>query len=1170
MKKRRIKHFKSNKSLTAAGVALLATGLAVGNVNSVKADTTDDSSKHAVAQATTTENTTAEAEKKSANTAVSEKQTATTAATTTTTTTTTTVNEDKTATAATTTNTAATTAATAPATKTASKAVQATKVTAQKAVTATAQPTKNAFKTTSGVTNYYDANGQVVKHQFIKVNDKQYYADATGKIAKSTSKTLNGIKVSFDKDGAVENGMDHAQLLRDQTEFLTAVKLKNGVKYDWTESKNGYQESAVHEMAQLLAQGDVKEDKQVIASLMEKNNSMQGKVLATLKTDVSANNETAAQFVSDLIRQLGTTSAAGSVVGAGYYNGTLAGLIYKVEAVTQPAQASSTLTPSVTKVYGQDKVSVKNGLKDGQAFTADESKKLLSTISSSLLSGPAGTEISQDVLTAIEAGLGGDDTAYVGTTDYGDDAGKTYHYAYWLEGADSAAKLANFLALNKGVKYGEAIKANFTATLTEGAGNNNEAVDETPTSKKPADEITAAYQNGTETGLKYESVKVEKIPGMTDDMARGVDVSTYQAMLKAGVKYYDFNGKEADLFDVLKEAGVNWVRLRLWNNPYNADGQGYGGGNTDEESLIKTALQAKKYGMKVLLDFHYSDFWADPAKQILPKSWKNLSSAELNEAISLYTKKVLTDMEKAGVAPAMVQIGNEITKGTFGYDADQLTGGDWNKLWQSNYGTTVARYLATAAQAVRTTNKDAKIAVQFESPDVNRYRMIMTVLKNNGVDYDYLGTSYYPFWGSSNNNPDNLLKVQEMAQKEFGKRVVVMETSWLNNVNDSDGTGNNIGYAPSDYAVGPQGQVDEVTALYKSLVARGGVGAFYWEPAQIAVRAGWNSWNYNKQLANVYGTGWASKYVIGYAPDNEMHYNGKETWGGSTWDNMGLFDDHGYPLQSLLVYKGMLEGYQSAENTASTVTPKLAALYGADQASLKAENQLQVGQDLTLTNYLDGAVSKYLNGVKGTKISEASLKALFAGLTDSLKSDQFKDEAGNNYHYEYWLEGSNADEKLANFLKANVGATYGSPITVNYTATLVKDEKVIEKASSTVEATATTVWGLDNVTIDSPMTVGQKLSAEDTALIEKAAAQYLTGEKGTEISADSFTKLAEAVNAGIASSKGYQVKFTDATSVYHYVYYLDGTDLAALNKGAKYGDPIKINVSASLKWVKNL
>ena len=414
-----------------------------------------------------------------------------------------------------------------------------------------------------------------------------------------------------------------------------------------------------------------------------------------------------------------------------------------------------------------------------------------------------------------------------------------------------------------------------------------------------------------------------------------------------------------------------------------------------------------------------------------------------------------------------------------------------------------------------------------------------------------------------------------MAKEEFGKTTVILETGWLNNLNDSDGTGNSIGQMPTmpdgvSYTADPQGQVDAMADMYKAIIAGGSVGAFYWEPAQIAVKAGWNNWNYNKEMSNVYGTGWASKYAIGYAPENVMYYEGKETWGGSTWDNVALFDDHGYPLQSLMMYRGFLTGYESAENTASTVTPKLSALYGADQAGLKAENQLKVGQDLTLTNYLDGAVSKYLNGVKGTKISEASLKALFAGLTDSLKSDQFKDEAGNNYHYEYWLEGSNADEKLANFLKANVGATYGSPITVNYTATLVKDEKVIEKASSTVEATATTVWGLDNVTIDSPMTVGQKLSAEDTALIEKAAAQYLTGEKGTEISADSFTKLAEAVNAGIASSKEYQVKFTDATSVYHYVYYLDGTDLAALNKGAKYGDPIKINVSASLKWVKNL
>ncbi|WP_244661447.1 glycosyl hydrolase 53 family protein, partial [Lactobacillus nasalidis] len=1063
-------------------------------------------------------------------------------------------------------------------TASASKAVKATKApalqSAQKAVTATAQPTKNAFKTTNGQTYYYDANGQVVKNQFVTVNGKQYYAEATGKIAKNTSKTLNGIKVSLDNTGAVKDGLDHAQLLRDQTEFLTAVKLNKGVKYDWTESKNGYQESAVHEMAQLLAQGSVKEDSSVIASLMEKNSSMQGKVLASLKADVSKNNETAAQFVKDLVSKLGSADAAGSIVGAGYYNGTLAGLIYKVESVTQPAQASSTLAPSVTKVYGQDKVSVKDGLKDGQAFTADESKQLLANISSSLLTGPAGTEISQDVLQAIEAGIGGDDTAYVGTSNYTDAAGKTYHYAYWLEGTDSASKLANFLALNKGVKYGESIKANFTATLTEGSGNNSDAVNETPTSKKTADEITAAYQNGTETGLKYESVKVEKIPGMSDDMARGVDVSTYQAMLKAGVKYYDFSGKEADLFDVLKEAGVNWVRLRLWNNPYNADGNGYGGGNTDEEGLIKTALQAKKYGMKVLLDFHYSDFWADPAKQLLPKAWENLSKAELNESISLYTSKVLTDMAKAGVAPSMVQIGNEITKGCFGYDADQLTSGNWTTFWQSNYGTTVASYLATAAKAVRSADKDAKIAVQFETPDVDRYRMIMTVLKNNGVDYDYLGTSYYPFWGSSNNNPDNLLKVQEMAQKEFGKRLVVMETSWLNNVNDSDGTGNNIGYAPSDYAVGPQGQVDELTALYKSLVQGGGVGAFYWEPAQIAVRAGWNSWNYNKQLANVYGTGWASKYAIGYAPDNEMYYNGKETWGGSTWDNMGLFDDHGYPLQSLMVYKGMMEGYTSPENTASAVTTKISAVYGTDGVTLPAENALSAGQSVQLDDYLSQAAAVYLNGTKGTAISEGSLKALFSGLSgqsDAIKSAQFTDADGNKYHWEYWLEGDSNEDKLANFLKANSGAKYGDALTANYTATLVKDKQDSVSATSSAQPSLTQVWGLDGVTIDKPLAAGSALPEADVTTINSLLASSLTGEKGEAIPASAWDKVKSALAAGVNGNDVFTVTFDSGSkSTYRYVYYLDTTDLADLNKDAKYGDPVKLNLTASLKWIQNL
>lgn len=1181
MKKRQIKHFKSKK-IVVANLALLATTTGLAYANPAKADVTDSQASdqqtantqaaqakqtQAVQSTDTQAKQTAADKTKTADTATDRKTSADTAKTTAATTT-----------ATTTTKTTANTV------QTKTSAVTATKAATTTTTTTTA--TKSAFKTTSGKTYYYDANGQVVKNQVFTVKGKQYYADANGQIAKSTTKKVNGITATFDNTGAISNNLDFGQLLRDQIEFSAASKLKKAVKYDWTETKNKYQESATHEMAQLLAQGDVKNDNDLIATLMENNSSMSGKVLASLTLNVGQSGASASQVAAALVSKLGNADATGSVIGAGYYNGVASALIYKVEEVKKAAEAVSKIDPSVSAVYS-DAGKVTNPVTS--KMSDEDAKTLTDGVSSALLKGKAGTAISQEVLQTIFAGLAGDQTAFEGSSLYYDANGKAYHYQYWLSGKDSAEKLANFLKANTGVKYGDALKAVYTATLIAGTGTNADAVDETPTSKKTADEITAAYQTGSETGLKYESVKVEKIPGMTDDMIRGVDISTYQALVNAGVKFYDFNGKEASLIKVLADAGVNWVRLRIWNDPYNADGMGYGGGNTDEASVIKMASEAKKYGMKVLLDFHYSDFWVDPAKQILPKAWKDLSVNALDESIKLYTEKVLTDLRNAGASADMVQVGNEITNGAFGLYTDRDHGGNWETLWKSADGDRVAEYLATAAKAVRNAAPQAKIALQLETPNIYKYRTIMTVFKKHGIDYDYLGTSYYPFWSTGNDNgtyngqslgkgantPNNLLAVEKMAKEEFGKTTVILETGWLNNLNDSDGTGNSIGQMPTmpegvSYMADPQGQVNAMADMYKAIIAGGSVGAFYWEPAQIAVKAGWNNWNYNKEMSNVYGTGWASKYAIGYAPENVMYYKGKETWGGSTWDNVALFDDHGYPLQSLMMYKGFLTGYESAENTASTVTPKLAALYGADQASLKAENQLHVGQDLTLTNYLDGAVSKYLNGVKGTKISEASLKSIFAGLTDGLKSDQFKDEAGNNYHYEYWLEGSNADEKLANFLKSNVGATYGSPITVNYTATLVKDEKVIEKATSTVEATATTVWGLDNVTIDSPMTVGQKLSAEDTALIEKAAAQYLTGEKGTEISADSFAKIAEAINAGIASSKEYQVKFTDATSVYHYVYYLDGADLAALNKGAKYGDPIKINVSASLKWVKNL
>ena len=134
----------------------------------------------------------------------------------------------------------------------------------------------------------------------------------------------------------------------------------------------------------------------------------------------------------------------------------------------------------------------------------------------------------------------------------------------------------------------------------------------------------------------------------------------------------------------------------------------------------------------------------------------------------------------------------------------------------------------------------------------------------------------------------------------------VFETSWVHSLNDGDGTPNSIGDSTNTgaYEVGPQGQVNELTDLYDTVLSQdNGLGTFYWEGAWIPVKAGWTNWEYNKQIADQYGTGWASKGALGYFPDSKMYYKGKAAWGGTSWDTQALFDINGYPLQSLKFYK---------------------------------------------------------------------------------------------------------------------------------------------------------------------------------------------------------------------------------------------------------------------------
>ena len=143
---------------------------------------------------------------------------------------------------------------------------------------------------------------------------------------------------------------------------------------------------------------------------------------------------------------------------------------------------------------------------------------------------------------------------------------------------------------------------------------------------------------------------------------KGMDISMVKELEHYGASYR-LNGKKEDLFAILKTCGANNVRIRIWPDPYDENGNSYGGGGNDLETTIEIAERTVQSGMDFMLDFHYSDFWADPAKQVKPKAWKELSGEALETAVYLHTVDTLKALKNHKLVPTMVQVGNEITKG---------------------------------------------------------------------------------------------------------------------------------------------------------------------------------------------------------------------------------------------------------------------------------------------------------------------------------------------------------------------------------------------------------------------------------------------------------------------------------------------------------------------------
>lgn len=392
------------------------------------------------------------------------------------------------------------------------------------------------------------------------------------------------------------------------------------------------------------------------------------------------------------------------------------------------------------------------------------------------------------------------------------------------------------------------------------------------------------------------AVQVNPIENLSTDFIKGADVSIMPELERNGTKFYD-NGIEQDGLTILKNHGVNWIRVRIWNNPYVVGPEGVGGGNTDEAKAIEMAKRAKALGMKVLVDFHYSDFWVDPGQQKKPDAWKNDSGDKLVDDVYAYTAKVMQDFNAQGVTPDMVQVGNELNNGMLWPEA-QLTEDNPNGY------KFLAKLLNAGLQAVHDNDKDNKVKtmIHLAGVDVNLYHTFFDnlIVKNKVNDFDIIGMSFYPFWHGT---MDDLKNTMNDVSAKYNKDVIAVETAFGYTLEDADFEKNNFGTNEEKvggYKATVQGQATglrDVMATVASVNDNRGLGIFYWAP----------DWVINEKV------GWKS--------------NG----GGNGWDNLTLFDTKGNALESMDTFNLVLDPnnqyIEPQVTTINTVDVKDVSLY---------------------------------------------------------------------------------------------------------------------------------------------------------------------------------------------------------------------------------------------------
>ena len=351
-----------------------------------------------------------------------------------------------------------------------------------------------------------------------------------------------------------------------------------------------------------------------------------------------------------------------------------------------------------------------------------------------------------------------------------------------------------------------------------------------------------------ETWASFDDI--ELVPGRAALSVLGADISSLPKSEDMGGKYRYYAGHEGDAVQIMKDSGLNYARLRVWvDSP-----DGYHG----KDELLAMATRLKALDIKLLVDFHYSDSWADPGKQYKPADWEELSFEELVSALYDHTYDICSSLVAQGTPPDMVQIGNEISAGMLWPDGDY------------NHFDNLAALLKSGVQAVKDASPDTRIMLHIpEGGDNELAKWWFGNITRREVPFDVIGISYYPFWHGT------LAELQynlDDISARYDKDVIVVETAYPFTSLEDDGLANIVskrmvlpGYPFT--AAGQLAMFRDIMAVVRAVPDGRGLGVFWWDATWTAVP----------------GNGWE--------PGNPDSENG--------WENQALFDFSGRALPAL-------------------------------------------------------------------------------------------------------------------------------------------------------------------------------------------------------------------------------------------------------------------------------